>query len=71
MHVDVYNFCGKFHAVKMNQIVLIGGFIKLVWEDENYFEPALSDKTSNATNPMPPSKYTFVENKQASKQNQS
>ena len=41
MHVDVYNFCGKFHAVKMNQIVLIGGFIKLVWEDENYFEPAL------------------------------
>ena len=41
VHVDVYHFCVKFHAAKMNQIVLIGGFIKLVWEDENYFEPAL------------------------------
>ena len=41
LHEDVYHFCGKFHAVEMNQTVFRGGFIKLVWGDphENYFEP--------------------------------
>ena len=25
MNLDVYHFCGKFHAVKMNQTVFKGG----------------------------------------------
>ena len=39
MNLDVYQFSGKFHAVKMSQTVFRGGFIQLVWGDKNYFEP--------------------------------
>ena len=32
-------FCGEFHTDTINQTVFEKEFVKLVWENENYFEP--------------------------------
>ena len=32
-------FCGKYHTATLNQTEFGKEFVKLVWENENYFEP--------------------------------